>query len=83
MQPFPSSTVALLVALVALIMPSSVQTAPTKCPHSCITIYDPVCAKSTLTGVMRTFGNPCELNKYNCMHPNSYVFVYKGVCFEP
>ncbi|KAG0374316.1 hypothetical protein BGX24_010554 [Mortierella sp. AD032] len=42
---------------------------PAACPTACAEIYKPVCAK-LLSGESKTFGNACEMNVFNCAHPN-------------
>ncbi|OAQ29492.1 hypothetical protein K457DRAFT_137954 [Linnemannia elongata AG-77] len=51
-----------------------------KCPEVCGAIYQPICVQN-LSGEFITFGNTCELNKYNCRHPGAQLTVaYKTAC---
>ncbi|KAF8948253.1 Serine protease inhibitor Kazal-type 5 [Haplosporangium gracile] len=53
-----------------------------KCDTVCPTVFQPICAKAK-TGLNKVFGNACELNNYNCKHPNAnFVLVADSSCEE-
>ncbi|KAF9079934.1 hypothetical protein BGX23_002950, partial [Mortierella sp. AD031] len=50
------------------------------CNKVCAEIYQPVCAKLQ-SGAVKTFGNACELNAFNCENPaNKYSLVANTAC---
>jgi hypothetical protein len=51
----------------AVIMVSIPLTAAEECNPICNRIYIPTCATDGV--INRTFGNPCELDYYNCENP--------------
>ncbi|KAG4072906.1 hypothetical protein HA402_006586 [Bradysia odoriphaga] len=51
-----------------------------QCNVACIEIYDPVCTKDS-EGNVKTWGNQCELDSYNCRYPNNqYTVAHAGEC---
>ncbi|XP_026273178.1 U-Kazal-Dg21.2-like [Frankliniella occidentalis] len=51
---------------------------PYKCPDVCAALFDPVCAQ--LGRRYRTFGNKCELRRYNCKNQTRWRIVREGAC---
>ncbi|KAF9145987.1 hypothetical protein BGX30_005456 [Mortierella sp. GBA39] len=53
-----------------------------KCETVCPAVFQPICARAK-TGLNKVFGNACELNNYNCEHPNAnFVLVADSSCEE-
>ena len=69
------------------VCPESTPTPSPTCSRICSRLLDPICAKSTVTGELRTFENKCLFNAANnCKDPGSpFKFVCrtgKGGCEE-
>lgn len=52
-----------------------------KCQTICLAIYKPVCAKDS-SGNLKTYGNQCELDSYNCRYPYNGKTIQKAKYFR-
>ncbi|KAF9419745.1 hypothetical protein BGZ76_004199 [Entomortierella beljakovae] len=69
--------------LAAIAMVATAGPVPRKCTQACPYIYMPVCGQLK-SGEVKTFGNACELNAYNCKNPaNTYSTVAEHECDVP
>uniref|UniRef100_T1I0H4 Kazal-like domain-containing protein n=1 Tax=Rhodnius prolixus TaxID=13249 RepID=T1I0H4_RHOPR len=53
-----------------------------KCPiHIALLDYDPVCARDIVKKNKRSFGNECEMARYNCKSKKpGYELISRGLC---
>ncbi|XP_073992787.1 vasotab-like [Rhodnius prolixus] len=73
---------ALSVTIVALIMTVYMfDFGEAQCNIVCTAIYKPVCGWGQFSGVLRTFGNICELNRENkCGTWERWIYIGNGTC---
>ncbi|XP_068082595.1 vasotab-like [Anabrus simplex] len=50
-----------------------------ECAKSCPTRHEPICARQGSSG-KKTFGNQCELDRYNCKYGTSLRKIKSGSC---